>query len=99
MRLGAFTFSPNVAAVLLDRKTVDYYYGVRADEARFDRPQYDGRHTLNTALGLRTGYAVTLNQTVTLDVGTTFFGSGIKESPLVDRSTQPNFRLGYVYRF
>jgi outer membrane scaffolding protein for murein synthesis (MipA/OmpV family) len=98
-RLGAFTLTPNVGAVLLDRKTVDYYYGVKSTEVRVGRPQYDGRRTVNTELGVRTGYALTTNQIVTLDLGATFFGSAIKDSPLVDRSNQTSLRLGYLYRF
>jgi len=98
-RLGRFNVTPHVAAVWLDRKTVDYYYGVTAAEARVGRAQYDGRSTGNTELGVRTGYALAPNQIVTLDVGTTLYGSGIKNSPLVDRSSQTSVRLGYVYRF
>lgn len=98
-RIGMFNVTPRVAAVWLDRKTVDYYYGVKAAEARVGRAQYDGRSTVNTELGVRTGYALAPNQIVTLDVGATLYGSGIKNSPLVDRSTQTSVRLGYVYRF
>lgn len=98
-RLGMFSVTPHVAAVWLDRKTVDYYYGVTAPEARVGRAQYDGRSTVNTELGVRTGYALAPNQIVTLDLGLTAFGSGIKNSPLVDRSSQTSVRLGYLYRF
>ena len=99
LRLGMFSVTPHIAAVWLDRKTVDYYYGVTAAEARVGRAQYSGIGTVNAEIGVRTGYAVAPNQIVTLDVGATLYGSAIKNSPLVDRSTQASVRLGYLYRF
>ncbi len=99
LRWGALTVTPNVAAVLLDRRTVDYYYGVTSSEVRADRPQYAGRRTLNTEFGVRTAYALAPNQIVTLDIGTTVYGRGITDSPLVERGSQPSVRVGYVYRF
>ncbi|MES2990941.1 MAG: MipA/OmpV family protein [Pseudomonadota bacterium] len=99
IRLGAFMVTPRVAAVWLDRRTVDYYYGVRAAEALPGRPQYDGSSTTNAELGLRTDYAITRNHLVTLDAGMTFLGRAIKDSPLVDRTTQTGIRLGYIYLF
>ena len=34
-----------------------------------------------------------------LDLSTTNLGSSIKDSPLVDRSSQSSVRVGYLYRF
>ena len=48
---------------------------------------------------MRTDYAITRNHLVTLDAGTTFLGRAIKDSPLVDRSTQTSVRLGYIDLF
>jgi outer membrane protein len=96
---GAFGFTPRLAAHWVDRKYVDYYYGVKETEARADRPEYVGRATASVELGLRVDYAVSPKQTVFLDVSATSFGSGIKNSPLVSRSNQTGVRLGYVYRF
>lgn len=98
-RLGMFSVTPHVAAVWLDRKTVDYYYGVTAAEAQAGRAQYDGRSTVNSELGVRIGYLLAPNQIVTVDLGATLYGSGIRNSPLVDRNSQTSVRVGYVYRF
>jgi MipA family protein len=38
-------------------------------------------------------------QTIFLDVSGTSLGSGIKNSPLVGRSSQTGVRVGYLYRF
>ena len=72
---------------------------MESTEARSDRPAYEGTSTVNLELGLRTGYLLTPNQSVFLDVSTTRLGSGIKNSPLVEKSTQSGFRIGYIYRF
>ena len=82
-----------------DRKYVDYYYGVRAAESRADRAQYDGESAANVELGLRVDYAVAPKQTIFLDVSGTSLGSGIKNSPLVGRSSQTGVRVGSLYRF
>jgi outer membrane protein len=98
-RTGGFSFTPHVAATWLDHKYVDYYFGVRTDEATIARRSYAPGSTVNTEIGLRTGFALAPNQLVTLDVGTTLYGSAIKDSPIVGRSSSPSVRAGYLYRF
>jgi outer membrane scaffolding protein for murein synthesis (MipA/OmpV family) len=72
---------------------------VKDSEAQSGRPAYAGKSSANMEVGLRVDYAVAPKQTVFLDVSATSFGSGIKNSPLVSRSSQSGVRLGYVYRF
>lgn len=97
--LGAFGLTPRLTATWLDGKFVDYYYGVRAAEATVARPAYSAGSTVNTELALRVDYRLAPQQMLFADVGVTSLGSGIKRSPLVDRSTLPEVRLGYLYRF
>jgi outer membrane protein len=96
---GAFGLTPRVAAQRLDKKYVDYYYGVRASEARPDRARYTGQSAVNMELGLRVDYAVAPKQDLFVDFSATRLGSGIKDSPLVDRSSSSTVRVGYLYRF
>lgn len=91
--------SPRVVATWQDSKTVDYYYGVRASEARPGRAAYRGESGVNTELGLRSMYLFDRQHSVFLDVGVTRLNSKIKNSPLVDRSSESNVFLGYMYRF
>ena len=98
-RFGSFGVAPRLTATWLDSNYVDYYYGVRDDEARAWRRQYDGKSAVNTELALRGSYGLRPNQTVSLDVGITRLGASIRDSPLVDRSTVPSARLSYLYRF
>lgn len=96
---GAFRFTPRVAAIWRDRKYNDYYYGVRAEEVRADRPFYAGRAGTDVEIGLRTSYALARQHSLFLDVSATGYSNAVKESPLVDQSSSTGIRLGYLYRF
>jgi outer membrane scaffolding protein for murein synthesis (MipA/OmpV family) len=98
-RTGAFEFTPRVAATWLDRKYVDYYYGVTAAEVTAGRPFYEGDATVNAEVGLRTVYALAPHHALSLDLSTTRLGAGIKDSPLVERRNLSRVNVGYVYRF
>jgi len=91
--------TPHVGVQRADRKDVDYYFGVRDSEVRANRPAYDGRATTSIEGGVRLDYAFTKHQTMFIDVGVQHWGSGVTDSPLVERSTVPTMRLGYLYRF
>lgn len=91
--------APHVTANWLDRKYVDYYYGVRADEVMAGRMAYTGKAGVNVDVGLRTMYRFDRSQSVMLDVATTRLSAAITDSPLVDRSNASRVVLGYMYRF
>ena len=99
-RIGQhFILTPRVGAAWVDKKYVDYYYGVAADEARAGRVAYVGTSGVNAELGLRGGYVVDAHHSLFLDLGVTKLSNQIKESPLVDRATENRVGLGYQYRF
>jgi outer membrane protein len=98
-QMGALELRPRVGATWLDSKYVDYYFGVRADEAIAGRPQYDGSSTFEEQLGLRTSYRLDRHQSMFFDLSATHLGNSITNSPLVDRSTVGTAALGYLYRF
>lgn len=91
--------TPRVSTVWLDKKYVDYYYGVGADEARAGRAAYVGKSGVNAELGLRGAYVVDAHHSMFVDLGVTKLSKQIKNSPLVDRSTENRVGLGYLYRF
>jgi outer membrane protein len=96
---GNFDITPRLAVTRLDQKYVSYYYGVNAAEVRAGRPFYQGGSAVNMEAGVRVGYALAPRQSVFIDLSTTSLGSSIKDSPLVDRSSQTGVRVGYLYRF
>lgn len=95
----AFDVTPHLAAHWADSKYVNYYYGVKSSESLPQRPTYRGDASVNMELGLTVGYALAPRQSVILDIHTTHYGKGIKNSPLVDRSSTNGAHLAYMYRF
>jgi len=93
------TITPRVAASWQDDKYVDYYYGVRADEARTGRAFYRGESGVNAEAGLRGVYAFDRRHSILVDLEVSRLAGVIKDSPLVDRSTENRVLVGYLYRF
>lgn len=91
--------TPRMVAKWQDRKYVDYYYGVRAAEARAGRAAYRGDSGVSAEVGLRAMYLLDRQHSVMLDVGVSRLASSVKNSPLVDRSTENSVFVGYLYRF
>lgn len=91
--------TPRIEATWYDKKYVDYYFGVRTSEARAGRPAYLGKAGTGAELGVRGLYLLDDRQAVFLDVAVSGLPKAIKNSPLVDRSTENRVMLGYTYRF
>jgi MipA family protein len=90
---------PHLALTWLDSSYVDYYYGVGAGEAKAGRAAFTGTSTVNTELGLRLKTNLAPGHMVMMDVKHTFLGSGIKNSPLVDRNGVSAVFVAYVHQF
>ncbi|HWW06829.1 MipA/OmpV family protein [Collimonas sp.] len=97
--MGRFKLTPHLSATWMDSKYVGYYYGVKPNEVIAGRAAYTGKSTSNIAFGVRADYALTPNQLIFLDVGDLQRGTGIKDSPLVDKSSALTARVGYLYKF
>ncbi|MCT4714556.1 MipA/OmpV family protein [Enterobacteriaceae bacterium H18W14] len=97
--LGDFALTPRVVATWHDKKYVDYYYGVRADEVRDWRQAWQGSSSFSAEFGLRSVYQFSSHHSLMLDLEATRLSSEVKDSPLVDRSTEDRIFLGYLYRF
>lgn len=93
------SLTPRVQATWHDKKSVDYYYGVRSHEVRSDRPAYAGTSGVSTEIGVRGVYQFNHRHSVFLDVAVSRLPNAIKDSPLVDRSTEHRVMMGYLYRF
>jgi outer membrane protein len=91
--------TPRVGASWQDEKYVDYYFGVRNSEVRIGRPAYVGKSGVSTKAGMRGVYMFDKRHSLLLDVEVTGLATEIKDSPLVDRSTDNRVFFGYLYRF
>jgi outer membrane scaffolding protein for murein synthesis (MipA/OmpV family) len=97
--LADFLITPRFEAIWLDRKYVDYYYGVRAEEVLAGRAFYEADSTVNTRLGVRVDYRIRPRHSLFLDLSATRLGNEIEDSPLVDRSNSSAAFIGYTYLF
>jgi outer membrane protein len=98
LELGDLTLTPRVGVVGLDRRYVDYFFGVRASEARAGRAAYTGEATRHTELGLRTRYMLSARSMLFMDVSATQLGKAAERSPLVERDRTASVFAGWFYR-
>jgi len=94
-----FTLTPSVGFVYQDKKLIDHYYGVHANEVIAGRPQYTGKGSLNYNVTLNTNWSATKHIDILGQVKYEKLGSGITDSPITDKDTVLFFTLGAVYRF
>jgi outer membrane protein len=91
--------TPRLGASWQDKKYVDYYFGVRNSEVRIDRAAYVGKSGVTTEVGVRGMYMFDKTHSMFMDVGVSSLAKEIKDSPLVDRSTENSVFIGYLYSF
>jgi MipA family protein len=78
---------------------VDYYYGVRPEEAAPDRPAYVGRDTMNEGTRLTGFYRINRSWTAFAGMYAAFLGPGITDSPLVKRHVATRGYVGAAWLF
>lgn len=91
--------SPFVEASWLSEDLVDYYYGVRPDEVRSDRPAYSPDNETNITLGVSGTWLFNRRQLVFLNAGYQWLGSEIEDSPIIDKGHGASAFVGWVYTF
>jgi MipA family protein len=98
-QFGLASITPRLGAQWMDRKWVDYYYGVRASEATVNRAAYQADAGVALEAGVRVDYAIQKQHVIFLDLGVTHLPKEATNSPIVDRSNLPRAAVGYLYRF
>jgi outer membrane protein len=68
-------------------RRVNYYYGVRSDEALESRPPYAAESTVSWDLGLAALYRPSSRWSLFVLVNRTAYGDGIRQSPIVARES------------
>jgi outer membrane protein len=94
-----FRITPSFGATWDDAKRVDYYYGVRPEEALPDRPAYSGRDTTNLNAGLAGAFLLPRSWSLLGGVFTTRYGDGIVDSPIVTRRYATMVYFGAGWKF
>ena len=95
----AWTFVPRIGAEYQSARYVDYYYGVRANEATSTRPAYRGTSATSAEVGLFTRLGLSRHQSVFINLNYERYPSVIRSSPLMDASGIAQAVIGYQYNF
>ena len=93
-RLGV---TPSAGLQWQSANFVDYYYGVRASEARPDRPAYTGQAAFNPFLGASVRWRLGGRWGVFALARHAWLDSAITDSPIVDRGTDNSGVLALTY--
>ncbi len=96
---GRFGLFPSVGLVWQSSELIDYYAGVRPEEARPDRPAFEGRSALNLDAGVTGFWRVAPRWRVTAVAQLQRLANEFEDSPIVDRRWGYFGLLGLTYEF
>jgi len=82
---GRWTIAPSAGLVYQSASLTDYYYGVRPDEARPDRPEYAPGSATNWRAGLNVSYHWLTNWYLWANMAYEGLDDTIYDSPITDR--------------
>jgi len=99
IQLERWTIVPSIGVNLPSAKLVDYYYGVQITEATAGRPSYSGRSVVNTSVGVNLMYEVNSHWQVIGGAEYIHLGSGITDSPIIERDHDAGLYSAVVYHF
>jgi outer membrane protein len=83
----------------MSENRVDYYYGVRPSEATDSRPAYAAPATWNLDISLTGILNISSRWRIFVRMNREGFGSGIKDSPIVDKSAAYSIISSLNYQF
>ncbi|MGP9801122.1 MipA/OmpV family protein [Rheinheimera sp. NSM] len=86
-RLAAVVAEPKFGISYSDGKLVNYYYGVRENEASAERAAYKAGGTVNYNAGLSLSTPLFFGGMTRFGIEHHWYGSSISNSPLTDRDT------------
>ena len=93
---GPFFMTPSISASYLSNDHVDYYYGVKSNEATSERGFYKGLKTVNQSIGFTFATPIFFGGMSRLSLTYTHLGDTIQSSPLVDEQNLFNFRFMFT---
>lgn len=99
MEIKGWTVVPRAGVEVFNAKYADYYFGVRAGEARAGRPAYAAGRALNLDVGVDLHRDLGRHHTVFGSVKYRRYDGAIQDSPLMEKSASPRMNIGYLYRF
>lgn len=99
LRFGPARIEPRVGAIWQSSDFVDYYYGVRPEEARPGRPAFRGESAVHLGAGVSLFTPVARRLVLQSFVRVERLDDKIEESPIVDRKTAVTGFAALSYSF
>lgn len=96
---SSVTLAPIVGITYQDAKLVDHFYGVQAHEVAAGRPEYGGHNSTNYHAALTVFWDASKHILLLGQVKYEVLGSGITNSPIIDKDDITTAVIGAVYRF
>ena len=96
---AGFQFIPSAGLRWRSGDLVDFYYGVKADEARADRPAYTPSATLSPVIRLAVRRKLTTHWGLLLGFQYEWLDDEIVDSPIVEDDTIVSLLFGAAYAF
>lgn len=93
------TVIPSIGVKMPSAELVEYYYGVRISEATAERPAYSGRSVVNLSASINAMYELPGDWEVVGGAEYVRLGSGITDSPIIERDNEVIMYSAIVYRF
>ena len=96
---GAWSFSPYISWFWQDESLTDYYFGVSADEATADRPEFSAGESQWLSLGVNTSWHI--SDRIVLFANLAFAGTDtdVLDGPLTDEDGFSQLFVGGTYIF
>lgn len=94
---GGFDFVPSAGMRWKSGNLVDYYYGVRPNESRPDRPAYDGDAALDPFLRVAVRRKLSERWSLLAAAQYEWLDGEITDSPIVDADYEASFIVGMLY--
>jgi len=98
-RIGPVFIEPSLSASFLDKRLVNYYYGVSDDEVNSLRNAYNGQGSTNMAIGLGVSTPLFFGGFTRMNIQQLWFDSNITDSPLVDGKSTFSIQLFFTKNF
>lgn len=92
-------FTPSVGLVWQSSNFVDYYYGVTPEEARPDRPPFEGHSVINFRSSLFGFFFINMRVRLVALIRVQRLDNEISDSPIVDQKRGIFGLVGLAYRF
>ncbi len=96
---GSWRVAGSLSVDWISDDVTDYYYGVLPEEARADRPAYQGTATWNPGCSVMATRSFGERAVFTVMVGYGRYGSGITDSPLVEQDESLFGMMGLGWTF